>query len=159
MSIISTYNFIRDSRPLVSPPAIAAGAAGSFVVTDVDHLAAVFPSWDTRFIQIDPGRLHANVGCTRFGGLLDRRVQTDRKIQVRGIPHGSRYVFTLITEANKCWRFQGGQRLHPGEIKIHRLGEARDEIYEAESEGQSLEVDEAMLREALAINFHKRLDE
>ena len=159
MSIILTYNVICDSRPLVSPPAIAAGAAGSFVVTDVDHLAAVFPSWDIRFIQIDPGQLHANVGCTRFGGLLDRRVRTDRKIQVRGIPRGSQYVFTLITEANECWRFRGGQRLRPGEIKIDSPGEELDEIYDAGSEGLSLEIDEAMLREALAMTSGKDPDE
>ena len=127
-------------------------------MTDVDHLAVVFPSWDMRFIQVDPGRLRANVGCTRFGGLLDRRVRTDRKIQVRGIPRGSKYVFTLITEANECWRFRGGQRLRPGEIKIDSPGEELDEIYDAGSEGLSLEIDEAMLREALAMTSGKDPD-
>ena len=38
-------------------------------------------------------------------------------------------------------------------------GEALDEIYEAGSEGQSLEIDEAMLREALAITSRKDPDE
>ena len=148
MSVNSTYDLIGDARPYPSPPAIAAGAAGSYVVTDVDHLAVVFPSWDMEFVQFDPGRFRASGGCTQFPGLLDRRVQTDRKIQARGIPRGSRYVFTPITEANKCWRFRGGQRLRPGEIKIDRPGEVLDEIYEAGSEGQSLEIEEAMFREA-----------
>jgi len=159
MSTISKYNVIYDICPLVSPSAIAAGAAESFVVTDVDHLAAVFPSWDVKFIQVDPGRFRASAGCTRFPGLLDRRVQTDRKIQVRGIPRGSKYVFTLITEANACWRFRGGQRLRPGEIKIAFPGEELDEIYDAGSEGLSLEIDEAMLREALAMTSGKDPDE
>ncbi len=128
-----------------------AGAAGSFVVTDVDHLAAVFPSWDVRFIQVDPGRLRAGAGCAQFPGLLVRSVQTDRKIQARGIPRGSQYVLTLITEANACWRFRGGRKLRPGEIKIDAPGEELDEIYDAGSEGLSFEIDEAMLRKALAM--------
>ena len=107
------------------------------------------------FVQFDPGRFRASAGCTQFPGLLYRRMQTDRKIQARGIPRGSRYVFTLITEANECWRFRGGQRLRPGEIKIDHPGEALDEIYEAGSEGQSLEIDEAMLREVLAITSRR----
>ena len=127
-------------------------------MTDVDHFAAVFPSWEMKFIQVDPGRLRASAGCTRFPGLLDRRVQTDRKIQVRGIPRGSKYVFTLITDANECWRFRGGQRLRPGEIKIDSPGEELDEIYDAGSEGLSLEIDETMLREALAMTSGKDPD-
>src|SRR5271157_4713071 len=129
MSTISKYNVIYDICPLVSPSAIAAGAAESFVVTDVDHLAAVFPSWDVKFIQVDPGRFRASAGCT------------------------------LITEANACWRFRGGQRLRPGEIKIAFPGEELDEIYDAGSEGLSLEIDEAMLREALAMTSGKDPDE
>ena len=91
---------------------------GPTVVTDVDQLAAVFPSWDLKFIQFDPGRLCAIAVCTRFPGLLDRRVRTDRKIQVRGIHRGSKCVFTPNTGANECWRFRGGQGLRPGEITI-----------------------------------------
>ena len=159
MSPYSTCGLIFDPPPVPSSPPVTAGPAGSFILTDVDHLAVVFPSWDMMFVQLDPGHFCASAGCIQGAGVLNRRVQTDRKIQVRGIPHGSRLVFTLITEANECWLFQGGQRLRPGEIKIHHPGEARDEIYEAGSEGQSLEIDEAMLREVLAIKFQKELDE
>ncbi len=159
MSLLTTYDVISDHRPLVPPPGIVAGAAGSFVVTDVDHLAAVFPSWDVKFIQIDPGRLRASAGCAPFPGLLVRWVQADRKIQVRGIPRGSKYVFTLITEANACWRFRGGQRLRPGEIKIDAPGAALDEIYDAGAEGISLEIDEARLLEALAVTSGNHPDE
>ena len=112
-----------------------------------------------RFIQVDPGRLCASAGCTRLPGLLNRRVRTDRKIQVRGIPRDSKYVFTLITEANECWRFRGGQRLRPGEIKIDSPGDELDEIYDAGSDGLSIEIEEAMLREALAMTSGKNPDE
>jgi len=136
-----------------------AGTAGSFIVTDVDQLAAIFPWWDVSFIQVDPGRLRASTACTQFPGLLVRSVQTDRKIQVRGVPRGSKYVFTLITEANDCWRFRGGQRLRPGELKIDSPGEELDEIYNAGSQGLSLEIDEELLREAMAMTSGKDPDE
>jgi len=109
MSLISLYKAICDPRPLESPSAIVAGAAGSFFVTDVDHLAAVFPSWELKLVQVDCGPFRASTGCAQFPGLLVRWVQTDRKMQVRGIPRGSKYVLTLITEANACWRFRGGR--------------------------------------------------
>jgi AraC family ethanolamine operon transcriptional activator len=111
-----------------------------------------------QFVQIDSGRFCASASCIQSPGVLKRLVQTDRKIQARGIPCGSRYVFTLITEANEFWRFQGCRRLRPGDIKIDRPGSARYEIYDAGSAGRSVEIDETMLREALAINFQKKLD-
>ena len=92
-----------------------------------------------------PGGFTLRAGCTRLTGLLDRRVRTDRKIQVRGLPLGLSYVFTLVTESNASWRFCGGQKLRPGEIKIDRPGEELDELYNAKSEGLSLEIDEALL--------------
>jgi len=158
MTVDLTSDSILGAGPNPSSPPVAVGPAGSFFVTDVDHLAVVFPSWDMQFVQIDSGRFCASAGCIQSPGVLNRQVQTDRKIQARGLPRGSRYVFTLITEANEFWRFQGGQRLRPGEIKIDRPGAARYEIYEAGSEGQSLEIDETMLREALAIKFQKELE-
>ncbi len=158
MAVVLTSDSISGARPDPSAPPVAAGPAESFFVTDVDHLAVVFPSWDMQFVQIDSGRFCASARCIRNPGVLNRQVQTDRKIQVRGIPYGSRYVFTLITEANEFWRFEGGQRLRPGDIKIDRPGAARYEIYEAGSEGQSLEIDEIMLREAMAIRFGTELE-
>ncbi len=159
MSLLYTYDVLHDSDRLFSSRAVERGTAGSLDLSDADHFAVLYPSWEVRFIQVDAGRLNADAAYTRLPGLVDRRVRTDRKIQARGFPLASTYVLTPITEANQRWRFRGGQKLRPGDIKIDSPGEELDEMYDAGSERRSLEVDGAMLREALAVASGKDLDE
>jgi AraC family transcriptional regulator, ethanolamine operon transcriptional activator len=143
------------SHSIGLPTAFAGVVARSLVLTDVDQLAVVFPSWDMGFIQVGAGRFHACCRLVQVPGVASRWLQTDRTVQARGTPRKAEYVFTPITEANEGWRFRGGRRLRAGEIKIDRPGEELDEIYPAGSEGLSVAIDEVLLREALASSSRK----
>jgi AraC family ethanolamine operon transcriptional activator len=130
-------------------PEVTNASVCSLVLTDLDDLALLFPSWDVTFTQISAGPLHVLARCVQVPDVAIRWLNSDRSVQVRGTPRSSQFVITPITEANEAWRFRG-RLLQNGDIRIGAPGEALDELYSTNSEGQSIAVDEAVLREILA---------
>jgi AraC family ethanolamine operon transcriptional activator len=92
---------------------------------DFDELAAAFPGWDMRLVQLGRGAFQGSVVASQFGCFQLFEVEGNRAVQVRGARPVNAYEFSVVQDRNAdaVWR---GLTLRPGNVNIRPPGTAID---------------------------------
>ena len=92
---------------------------------DFDEMAAAFPGWDMRLVQLGRGAFRGRVVVSQFGRFQLYEVEGNRAVQVRGERPVNAFEFSVVQDRNAdaVWR---GLRLRPGNVNIRPPGRPID---------------------------------
>ena len=112
---------------------------------DFDELAAAFPGWDMRLVQLGRGAFQGRVVVSQFGRFQVFEVEGNRAVQVRGSRPVNAYEFSVVQERNAdaVWR---GLRLRPGNVNIRPPGAPIDHRTSDSYRNTGLVVDADLVR-------------
>jgi AraC family transcriptional regulator, ethanolamine operon transcriptional activator len=116
------------SAPLIEEPSrhrLSSAPNRSLRTTDFDELAAGFPGWGMRLVQLGHGPFQGRVVLAQHGPFQLYEVERNRVVLARGSSPSGSYEFNVIQDRNAgaLWR---GRALRPGMINIRKPGEPMD---------------------------------